>query len=289
VTVIPDSIEPVEGWKAFLVVPPNSNGAHEALLISPSRGTIWQPGEAVVADGCVTHTPPEWVPVRGNGPPSSPQRDYGPEQHSVKVSTPRSARSHRAHEPLGASGGFAVQGYLSGFGEPPLPQTVLPPGYSWRLVRHQRVHEPPQDRCGCGVHITKSFLCATGYASEPRVFARVKGWGKVAVHDDGWRVEKAYPSEIYTDAIVDLSAYGVPVMPLSELPDTERLLAYGPYNYSNPASPIDSRFNWPLSTLIGMEAALGMAMATWAWVGNVYAVPGAIVALLAVAAMLALR
>jgi len=286
VTVIPDSIEPVEGWKAFLVTGTTGAFAGQALLFSPSRGTIWKPGEALIAEGCVIHPPPEWVPVRNSM--ETPQRDSSP-GHSVKAPLTGATGPTAALVRIGASGIQAVPAYIdvTDMGEPPLPQTVLPPGYGWKLVRHQRVHEPPQDGCGCGVHITKSFSHAAGYASEPRVFARVKGWGKVAIHDDGWRVEKAYPSEIYTDANVDLSAYGVPVMPLSELPDRERLLAYGPYTY--PEATLDGRFNWPLSAVIGMEAALGMGMTTWAWMGNVYAAPGAIVALLAAAAMLALR
>lgn len=285
-TVIPDSIEPVEGWKAFLVIPSDKNiAAHQALLVSPSRGTIWMPGEAMQAEGCTITNEPEWVATRHNRPPPSP------ELHSVHVASPKYAMGA-----TGTAGAFAVPvpPWAPNHYIPSPPQTLLPPGYSWSLVRRAVQHDPPQDGCGCGVHITKSFSNAFGYGSSPLVMARVKGWGRVAVHDDGWRVEKAYPSEIYTDANVDLSAYGVPVMPLADLGERERRFAkdYGPYVGVIPPTPAPPRvrntFSVARRTLIGAEATLGFAATIWAVSGNVYAVPAAVVGLAAAIVMLSL-
>lgn len=78
------------------------------------------------------------------------------------------------------------------------------------------LQETPAEGCNCGFHAAKSVDKARKYGP---VIGRVALWGKVIVHEEGWRGEYAYPQALYSDENVEmLRAYGVPVLPTSELP-----------------------------------------------------------------------
>ena len=81
--------------------------------------------------------------------------------------------------------------------------------------------ETPGERCRCGIYIAGSAYKAAGYGY---ILGKVYGWGKTVVHETGWRVEHAYPSELFVPAALmdsgevfrELGEYGVPVIPLDD-------------------------------------------------------------------------
>lgn len=104
---------------------------------------------------------------------------------------------------------------------PPHPKTILPRGKHWVLKKEEIEHYAPSHECACGIHIAKDIELAAGYGAY---LGKMKGWGRVVEHVSGWRVQYAYPSELYAytpkDAIV-LSAYGVPVTLFEDVEDEE--------------------------------------------------------------------
>jgi hypothetical protein len=77
-------------------------------------------------------------------------------------------------------------------------------------------HRAPVKSCECGIYIAKDLQKAGQYGCT--TIGKVYGWGKVVEHRLGWRVQYAYPKEIYTIQTEEeaFSGYGVPVYRVSE-------------------------------------------------------------------------
>lgn len=67
-------------------------------------------------------------------------------------------------------------------------------------------HEPPDERCGCGIYAARTAAQAVAYMSRlfkphgpilHRVVGTVSLWGTVVECDHGWRASHAYPAHIY--------------------------------------------------------------------------------------------
>jgi hypothetical protein len=70
--------------------------------------------------------------------------------------------------------------------------------------RHRQRHEPPKQRCSCGVYaagleFVDRYLRDLGPAhwGDPRVLGRVALWGMVVECEHGYRAGLAYPTQIY--------------------------------------------------------------------------------------------
>ncbi len=201
--VVPDAIEPVIGWRGFDV--------HDGLLVSPQRKMPWRPGGKATAECGNTRWEQKWVQV-------VPEQRRQLELEAIE------------------SGCTAVLGqyvnYLMGDGtinEMPVympwgmldyapPITVYPEeGKEWVLWVDKRGHPSPDEQCNCGIHIAKKLTMALDYISRDAVFGRVQGWGKVVPASHGYRVEFAYPAELYVleksrhHLAVLRENYGVPI------------------------------------------------------------------------------
>jgi hypothetical protein len=73
------------------------------------------------------------------------------------------------------------------------------------LLRSPEAHAAPAAGCTCGVYAVREPAAAWTYLrgrDEPhtvaRVIGRVRLWGRVVEHEDGWRAERAYPLDVYT-------------------------------------------------------------------------------------------
>ena len=117
-----------------------------------------------------------------------------------------------------SSNGVAYACDLHGLVRKPKPQVLLLPGYYWSYENVPFAHSAADENCQCGVHIAKAIDIAVGYGG----LRQSEGVSTVSEHESGWRVEYAYPSELYAvdeeEAIV-LSAYGVPIVLSEEISD----------------------------------------------------------------------
>jgi hypothetical protein len=108
-------------------------------------------------------------------------------------------------------------------------------------------HEPPFDRCRCGIYATDEVKTLADYllgfrslerSLLERIFGQVSLWGTVVSCERGWRASHAYPSRLYVPArsgavlpVADvargLGDYGVPVevVPCETRQDLARTLA----------------------------------------------------------------
>jgi hypothetical protein len=106
-----------------------------------------------------------------------------------------------------------------------------------RFRRRRPRHEPPAERCACGIYATTldrlgTYLYGRGHFRTRYVFGRVRLWGTVIECEQGWRAARAYPAEILVPAPAErtqarataeeiahgLSLYGVPVVVLPHAP-----------------------------------------------------------------------
>lgn len=103
--------------------------------------------------------------------------------------------------------------------------------------RRDRDHDSPGDRCPCGIHLAQTPLAALSYGP---IIGRVYGWGKTIVHNEGWRVQYAYPMEIYSVFTKDqwLDLYGVPVHRITA-EDLGRL--------------VDAKLNWTGASVLDLR------------------------------------
>ena len=100
------------------------------------------------------------------------------------------------------------------------------PGPNRALCNRHPGHNPPEPSCACGLYGyygTSRFETNGVYGS---IVALVKGWGRVAVAQDGWRAEWAEvvaiaDSVLFGDASSELEeaayAFGVPLAPLDHI------------------------------------------------------------------------
>lgn len=190
-TVIPDSIEPVVGWRGF-----NFQGDR---LVSSSYGHVWEPEKPAEAR-CLLQTSPtyRWNAVKWyDGDPLA--------QYQQPVLTFAASSSYFIT--LGSGAAVPVEP-----SRPKPPEVLLPPCYTWVLEAHYPdPHEAPAEGCNCGFHLSTDRATALQYGP---ILAECAGWGKTVKHAGGWRVEYAYPHKLYCAdpaTALKLERYGVEV------------------------------------------------------------------------------
>lgn len=183
-TVIPDSIEPVEEWRTWL---------WDGARLTSHNGSGWKPGEPMQATCAGGGEVLGWKLIRC-GLPVAKAREY--------------AASHNQwmHNPFGA---VPVQAHLS------YPTVEPPDGYGYALDR--QTHEAPHVGCTCGIYTGRQLSdCPAGVIS-----GKVKLWGTIIPGTKGSRAQFAYPSELHVPAYLaedpGVLAYGVPLV-IAETP-----------------------------------------------------------------------
>ncbi len=72
-----------------------------------------------------------------------------------------------------------------------------------------RDHRAPDPDCDCGIYATTDLELAVSNARSTRgdgVVALVRGWGRVAIHSEGWRAEHAAPIAVFGTLLDDTQA-----------------------------------------------------------------------------------
>lgn len=188
-TVVPDSIEPVEEWRTW---------KFDGSTLLSHNATEWKPGEAHKAV-CRNGQRQEWTIVRGGW------------SRETAVKRARSQNDHaRAMNQFNWGGGamIAAGNWLSE------PSVEPPDGYGYDL--QTVTHDAPNATCSCGIYAGHTPAdCPSG-----DILGKVKLWGTVVPGTKGSRAEFAYPSELHVPAkLADhpaLLAYGVPIVALTE-------------------------------------------------------------------------
>lgn len=166
--IVPDSIEPVVGWKALRV-----NGLGE--LDSPQQAFRWNPRRRVEAT-CdnVTYA---WVARKG-GPLS--ERRPMPHRLPTHGLTTTATIITPITPPWDVPEGIDT------------PQTVLPEGMHWSW--EPTLHTPASHNgCSCGIYMVNDPTDTAPYINNGTVLAQVSGWGNVIRAERGARVQYAYP------------------------------------------------------------------------------------------------
>ena len=179
-SVVPDAIEPVVGWKALRMRPP--------FLLSPSFEQEW-PHRAPLVSEC-----------RAPGPPRT--------QFSWKaIPSPEGWDEELFWVPSC----FLAEGRSTFF---PWPSDPAPPGMTYVPV------ELPHDMagCKCGIYVvTDAKDCRAYLQGLDRVLVQIAVWGSVVPGSQGCRGSLAYPQLIVAGyqqsemAIPVAEAYGVPL------------------------------------------------------------------------------
>ncbi len=205
--VIPDAIEPVVGWRSFVL--------RDQMLVSPQQGHVWLPGAKAEARCRVAFTEFRWMQV-------------SQEQVLLEMAKTSCVAAHVVSSKLGhfmtvRSGTF-----------PPMPATEPDEGMAWSLEPCLLENHPaPADDCNCGIHIAKSIPLALQYLMGGVVFGRVALWGKVIEGEHGYRGEFAYPTELYVFDEIEvadfeaLHRYGVPLKSARENVEWQELERQG--------------------------------------------------------------
>jgi len=183
--IVPDSIEPIVGWRSWQVAIHDGRPTLQAC----TRHVLWLPGERMEArckggPGPQLHHYWDLVPVDGSGSDSRIDADVspGPDPGLLNVRTPRS---------------------------------VPPPGFMWELRVTTTQHTSPDENCRCGIYAARTI----DYCMEGTVYGQINGWGKVVHADDGFRCQYAYPKTLYAPAaLVPTLADNYPGTPVEKLP-----------------------------------------------------------------------
>ena len=112
-------------------------------------------------------------------------------------------------------------------------KTVYEPFVRQQAVCLTNAHDAPRVDCACGFYLLKPNILLTrdvpwsnfhGYIRQTPVWGLCAGWGKVIELEFGWRVEFAYPKQLFVQTMDNLSpsahldiafqlgeCYGVPI------------------------------------------------------------------------------
>lgn len=185
-TVVPDSIDPLVGYRSW--------GIHDGKLVSQYDGTVWEPGQP--CEAACPHVEHVWQAVQG--------------EHGM---TWDDAHHHwGGHKHPGA----AWVGAASASAMVSVPHAHVPPNVKlpdgWRYILEVHKHQAPDENCSCGLY------AAANEGGHPHnvAYGKVNLWGKVIPGTNAHRAQYAYPAEInlvgvHPSAYEPLKAYGVPV------------------------------------------------------------------------------
>lgn len=207
--VVPDSIEPVVGWRCFDVV--------DGLLFSPQQRMPWPPAKKAKASCSNDHWFYEWVQ-------RTPRQRQAMERKARKEGFD-GAEGHFVRFQMRDGSIVEVPVYMPWGMKGQVPPIKFWPdeGKEWVLNVKTHGHPAPEENCSCGIHLAKDFHFALSYrgsSNAPSVIGLVKGWGKVIPAHHGYRVEFAYPANLFLwnppEGGCDLSSYEVPLAPVIE-------------------------------------------------------------------------
>lgn len=224
--VIPDAVEPILGWKAVGLMQASPT---TLVLMSLHDHAAWPMKKPFMAECRIQrHGYWRWTQSFGDLPRTTQEDvDRMLEEEKNRVAAPQSLGVTAVTLASSAVSSFAFTPAAT-FSYPPMPKTILVRGY-WALHYYIPPHNTPGEDCSCGIYIADNFDLAAGYASQqPCVFMRVAGWGKVVPGTQGWRVEHAYPQEMFLIGGKDAEAeqlgkaYGVPCFAASSLPAVKK-------------------------------------------------------------------
>lgn len=199
-SVIPDSIEPVEGYRTW-----KFNGK---ALVSVTNETVWPTKDALEAK------------CSPNSTTSMMSMYMTPRFYHWDVRKDREGLTYDqafAQHTSYVNTGFYV------LAAP--PKTLLPDGFSLHMIEMGGASSDhgdcPGEGCSCGIYAA-SELGGCPAAGRDEIMGKVKMWGKVVPGDKGWRAQYAFPSELYVPERLSshpaLLAYGVPITALPEMP-----------------------------------------------------------------------
>jgi hypothetical protein len=207
VTVIPDSIEPVIGWRGWAL---SDNG----LLLSQHNHMQWTPGERAEAkcSPSLGGTMPWMMPPRYKWEATKGAKQTR-EQAQKYVEGWRKQYAGVSHAPH----------------IPDAPVIELPYGWGWVCTvvesAGSKPHEAPGEHCTCGIYAVSDLNSAL----SGDIIGRIALWGKVVPGTHGWRGQYAYPVELFARAVKkrfgktkvslpdSLLAYQVPLHGLSDV------------------------------------------------------------------------
>lgn len=156
---IPDSIEPIIGWKTLTAE--KKNGVWQ--LLSPQQQMPWPARQRAEAT-CTHHTDHEWQAIRGN--PNQPE----------------------THELTSYYGNTVFVQEIT------KPQVELPDGYNWSW--EPIPHQVAGSGCCCGIYFVDTAEQCLPYIAGPSVICKVAMWGTVVKAAFGARGQYAYPQTI---------------------------------------------------------------------------------------------
>lgn len=211
--VVPDSIEPVVGWKGL--------NLKDGILYSPSYSFEWRPGAPAEAFCHSAHKiirtwsakvlKPEEFPRIGSNYPQSEMRYGTATDNWVYMVT-------TYHTPLNVEHVFVT--YDSE--DRPVPP-FDPESLKWELSAELNHGAPPAKRCSCGLYMATEPTFSYG-----PIHVELYGWGTTIPGTQGFKCQYAYPKRIYVPdnhsvAMKKLEVYGVPVYSMEYLgkPDPE--------------------------------------------------------------------
>lgn len=192
--VVPDSIEPVYGWKALKIT-------KDGRLASPQQDTIWPVKKRLEAKCSSNRKTFAWTAVYGT-PKDGPVEVSDTVRGGVMYST------SSAVSVSGTSGSMMVSPTEK-------PKTQLPAGMSWSW--EEQPHEIASNDCRCGIYVVDNVRSAGTYLSDNCILAEVCLWGRVVPGSEGSRGQYAYPRQLFApDTLADVATltaqlYGVPI------------------------------------------------------------------------------
>ena len=206
--VVPDSIEPVLGWRCFDI--------HDGVLYSPQQRMPWPPAAKATA-GC---TRDQWYYEWVQRTPR--QRERMERKALDEGFTP--AEGHYIRFQMASGDIEEVPVYMPWGMSGSVPPIRFYPaeGKEWVLSVKVVGHPAPDKGCHCGIHIARDFGHALEYRGQARnaAIGLVKGWGEVIPGSRAFRVQYAYPTKLYLfkrpEGDLDLSAYQIELAPIIE-------------------------------------------------------------------------
>jgi hypothetical protein len=193
--VVPDSIEPVYGWKALKITP-------DGRLASPQQRNIWPVKKRLEATCSSNRKTFAWTAVYGT-PKDGPVEVSGTVAGGATFAT-----SAVVSVGTGTSGSMMVSPSEK-------PKTQLPAGMSWSW--EEQPHEIASNDCSCGIYVVDNVRAAGTYLSDDCILAEVCLWGRVVPGSEGSRGQYAYPRQLFApDTLADVATlvaqlYGVPI------------------------------------------------------------------------------
>lgn len=180
--IVPDSIEPIIGWKALTV---EKVGDHW-ILLSPQQHMPWPQRQRAEA-ACDRKDEYSWQPTRG-------------QQHEAPIAQTAHYYGNNIH-----------------FSEViAKPRVELPDGYTWSW--EPTPHKVVSSGCGCGIYMVDTAEQCVPYIAPRSVICRISMWGTVIKAAQGARGQYAYPQSIeYVSGLTDeelhdlVEQYGLPL------------------------------------------------------------------------------